>query len=97
MLQVGDSFEVDFGIGSHLHVIAAEASSEANSLVFIVYLSSENGPYKDHTTIIQPGEHPFVTRESWVRHQNIRICQRDSIDTSKNRSFPWTGNRRIIS
>lgn len=81
-LEVGDSFELTNGYGIHLHIIVAAESDADNSQIIIVYVSSSNTKYKDLTTIIQPGEHPYITRvdaESWVRYQNTRICSRSDI------------------
>lgn len=81
-LEVGDSFELSNGYGTHLHVIIAAESSSDHSQLILVYLSSKNTIYKDSTTIIKPGEHPYVTRtdvESWIRYQNTRVCSRDSL------------------
>lgn len=81
-LEVGDSFEVYDSKGRHLHFIIAEASSNEHDLIILVYLSSSTTRYKDKTTIIKKGEHPYITKtdeDSWVRYQNTIICSRDDI------------------
>lgn len=77
--EVGDSFEIRNDLGIHLHVVVAEASPDASASIFLVYISSQNIPAKDPTTIINIGEHPYITKESWVRHQNVIICSRQDI------------------
>lgn len=77
--EVGDSFEIRNPIGTHLHVVVAEASPNASASIFLVYISSQDIPAKDTTTIINVGEHPYITKESWVRHQNVIISSRDEI------------------
>lgn len=81
-LEVGDSIEIMNANGKHLHFIIAEASSEEYSSIILVYLSSSQTVYKDRTTIIHYGEHPYITKkddESWIRYQNTVICSRNEI------------------
>ncbi len=81
-IEVGDSFEINNQYGKHLHFVIAEESAKDHSLIILVYISSANTVYKDTTTIIKPGEHPYITdtdNESWVRYQNTIICSRDKI------------------
>ncbi len=81
-LEVGDSFEVLDRNGRHLHFIIAEASNNEHASIILVYLSSSNTIYKDNTTIIKKGDHPYVTKtddDSWVRYKNTIMCSRDDI------------------
>lgn len=81
-IEVGDSFEINDEHGKHLHFVIAEESAKDHSLIILVYISSANTIYKDETTIIKPGEHPYINdtnNESWVRYQSTIICSRDEI------------------
>lgn len=81
-LEVGDSFEVLDSKGIHLHIIIAEESNLEHSSIILVYISSSNTKFKDKTTIILKGEHPYITKtkdDSWVRYQNTILCSRDDI------------------
>ena len=78
-LTVGDSFILDGVEGIHLHVIVAEIQPGKDGLVMLVYLSSAES-YRDETTIVEQGEHPFITKKSWVRYRNTKIMQRASLD-----------------
>lgn len=81
-LDLGDSFEIQDANGRHLHFIIAEASNGDHDSVILVYLSSSKTRYKDTTTIIKYGEHPYITKiedESWIRYQNSILCSRDDI------------------
>ena len=60
-IEVGDSFEINNQYGKHLHFVIAEESAKDHSLIILVYISSANTVYKDTTTIIKPGEHPYIT------------------------------------
>lgn len=80
-LEVGDCFEVKNINGLHLHIIVAEYSDSPNSGIMLVYISSSDTRI-DKTTILHPGEHPFVTRRSWVRYQNIMIVNREDLQKS---------------
>jgi hypothetical protein len=81
-LEVGDSFEIQDANGKHLHFIVAEESGSDHSALILVYMSSANSIYKDTTTIIRYGEHPYITDpeiESWIRYQNTEIFSRADI------------------
>lgn len=80
MLEVGDSFILQTEIGEHLHVVIAESSPGDSAIILMVYISSANIPKRDTTTILKVGEHPFITKESWVRYQNIFICPKKKIN-----------------
>lgn len=80
-LEVGDCFEVKNINGLHLHFIVAEYSDSENSEIMLVYISSFDTRI-DKTTILHPGEHPFITKRSWVRYQNIIIVNREDIQKS---------------
>ena len=81
-LDVGDSFVLQDANGKHLHFIVAAESGSDHASIILVYMSSADTTFKDKTTIIRYGEHPFITDphiESWIRYQNTRICSRAEI------------------
>ena len=89
-LEVGDSFEIQNENGKHLHFIVVEASREPHSLIILVYVSSAQTTFKDMTTIIHFGEHPYITNqndESWVRYQNTLVCSRADISRLITRHY----------
>ena len=80
-IEVGDSFILRNEYGAHLHVVVADSSPNHLAQVMLVYISSkEKIPFKDPTTFIEIGEHPFVHMRSWVRYQNILIDSRHEIN-----------------
>jgi hypothetical protein len=81
-LEVGASFTLRNENGVHLHVIVAESSPGDSATVILVYLSSADVPFRDLTTIIKKGDHPFVDRDSWVKYQNIIIFSRKEVEQS---------------
>jgi hypothetical protein len=83
VFEVGESFTFRNEYGLHLHIIVAESSPDDSSTIMLVYLSSAKIPNRDLTTIIKIGEHPFVYKEdpiTWVRYQNIIVCQRTDLE-----------------
>ena len=81
-LEEGDSFELQDWDGTHLHIIIAAESSAEHTQLIIVYVSSSETKYKDRTTIIKPGEHPYITKsdhESWIRYQHTKVCNRHDL------------------
>lgn len=78
---MGDSFTLRNENGTHFHVIVAESNPSDSANVMLVYLSSAGGYFRDTTTILRPGDHPFINKECWVRYQNILICTRDDVES----------------
>ncbi|MCX6055079.1 MAG: hypothetical protein NTZ74_09235 [Chloroflexi bacterium] len=84
-LNVGDSFTITDTNGTHLNFIVADADSSPNTggMIMLLYMSSSTGVYKDPTTIIKFGEHPFVDQkkeESWIKYQNPLFFTRNELD-----------------
>jgi hypothetical protein len=46
----------------------------------LVYISSSGERYKDKTTSINVGDHPFIRKPSWVRYQNIITTHRNELE-----------------
>jgi len=89
-IEVGDSFTLRNEYGKHLHVIVAESSPDDQATIFLVYVSSATGSFRDTTTIIKAGEHPFIdlqNKESWIRYQNVIICSREQIRGSIEKHY----------
>ena len=86
-LEIGDSFLFRNQFEEHLHVIVAESSPGDSGDIMLVYLSSVNASYRDETTIIEKGDHDFVTKRSWVRYQNVIVCSRNIDENSILRHF----------
>lgn len=82
-LNVGDSFTITDTNGTHLNFIVAESSPNNGGMIMLLYMSSSNGVYKDPTTIIKLGEHPFVDQrreDSWIKYQNPLFFTRHELD-----------------
>ena len=95
-LQVGDSFMLrDSKIGVHLHVIVAESTGGEFGQVMLVYITDSES-FKDKTTIIQPGDHEFITQESWVKYQNVIVCQRASLEGRIGKHYGKVDTRLLI-
>jgi hypothetical protein len=64
--------------GQHLYVIMTNPCDEGQSL--LVSLSSiKEGRFHDPACIIEVGEHPFVTKRSYVEYRLSRIIRCDHI------------------
>ena len=49
----------------------------------LVYMSSSDSAFKDPTTIVRYGDHPYVDtrqKESWIKYQNPFIFSREELD-----------------
>jgi hypothetical protein len=98
-LEVGDSFEIQDANGKHLHFIVAEESGSDHSSIILVYMSSANTRYKDRTTIIRYGEHPYITDpvvESWIRYQNTYICSREQVRLQITRYYGKISDELLV-
>lgn len=86
-MHMGDSFLIENAFGKHLHIIIAQSSSTDPALFMLVYLSTADVRHRDTTTILEPGEHPFVKVRSWVRYQNVLVWTREQIKQHRVRDF----------
>ena len=93
-LFVGDSFVLKDLEGSHLHIIVAQEGPRDENRVMMVYISTAKS-HRDTTTIIKIGEHPFVTEESWVRYQNIKVLQRLDLINKISKFYGKVGNELL--
>lgn len=87
-VQRGDTFmlEDQDGAAEHLHVVLTAPNSDGE--VVTVSISTRR-PKSESLVCIQPGEHPFITRESvcLYRFAAIRVCAsiQSAIDNGRAR------------
>ena len=61
----------------HLHIVCTEP--DANGDVVIVGIASYTGQRCDQTCILQPNEHPWLNRESYVIYRFAQIVSAGSL------------------
>lgn len=68
----------------HLHIVMNDpvySHEHGWDGVLAVNISSiKHGIYHDPSCIVQPGEHPFVNRDSWVVYKEAVVMQCDRLD-----------------
>lgn len=70
--SLGDTFLISGpDTNNHLFVIISDPHKNPTEIVTVNFTSWEPG--KDRSCIIQPGEHPWVTKESCVRYRQERL------------------------
>ena len=81
ILERGDTFmlEDDDGTGEHLHVILTSPTLAGE----VVTVSISTRRAKSETLVcVQPGEHPFITRESICAYRFARIRTVEAIGSA---------------
>ena len=66
----GDTFLIPDAIGPHLHFILSRLPDGS---VILAHFTTRR-TYTDDTCVIQPGEHPFVKKETIVRYDQAYVC-----------------------
>ena len=84
MLRRGDTFLLPRREGQkeHLWVVLTEPDEFSKSVC--VNISSYRDTYGDKTTILQPGEHPFIVRKSVVRYADAAEMDMKALDMALN-------------
>lgn len=78
-LSAGDTFLLPRKLEwkDHLFIVLLDADNDGNTVM--VNLTSAK-PHSDRTTVLQPGEHPFVTRETVVNYLDAAITKTSKIE-----------------
>lgn len=85
MLEVGDCFlietnhDADGFIQSHLHIIVLEKEEFTGNTIIVVIETLRSGR-TDKTTILRPGDHEFIKKESYVNYRRSRQISTRTIE-----------------
>jgi hypothetical protein len=86
-MKPGDAFILPDAFGKHLNVVLAVTKD--GSVVHCHFTTRHRR--SDPTCIIQPGEHPFIVRETAVRYDQAQICEAgpalEALERSIERKF----------
>jgi hypothetical protein len=80
-LKAGDTFLLPIRLEwkDHLFVVVYDSSSEEE--VLIVNFTSAK-PHSDRTTVLQEGDHPFISRETVVNYSDATIACLKKLETA---------------
>jgi hypothetical protein len=67
------------GTTPHLHVVVTEPFGNPEVVVLVNLSSCKGFPFEDRTTMIRPGDHPFVERESYIPYDYAKKVRLDVI------------------
>lgn len=70
-MKAGDTFILPDAFGKHLNAVLAVTRDDSIVLCHFTSRTRRSDP----TCIIQPGEHPFIVRETAVRYDQALICE----------------------
>lgn len=79
----GDVFHLpiprpDFG---HIHVIITSINIHTGAFLCVPIDSWENNRLSDSTVILNPGDHPFIRKKSYVNYDKASIKNIDQLNT----------------
>lgn len=80
-IKLGQTFvnkEAD-GIPSHLWMVLSDPQRDP-AVVVIGNLSTNSGPGENQGCVVEKGEHPFVSRTSYVRCDQVRVTTAAKIE-----------------
>ena len=73
-LSAGSTFLLPIRVEWVDHLWILLTSVDSNGKILMVNLTSAK-PHSDRTTVLQVGDHPFVTRETTVNYGNATIAE----------------------
>jgi len=62
----GDTFLHDRDRWEHLQVVLSDPAVNPSKIVFVNFSSQ---PYHERTCVIEPGEHPYVKKQTYIPYQ----------------------------
>ena len=92
MLSPGDCVLIEtnsdeYGvIQSHLFIIVLEPEKHTHNTVVVPVESCRSDKY-DHTTLLQPGDHDFIIRQSFVSYRRSEIVSTDRVEELLNDGY----------
>lgn len=63
----------------HLFILLTDPVTEQKLVLFVSLSSVKAGVWHDQTCILEAGDHPFVTKKSWVDYRTTRIEEANKI------------------
>jgi hypothetical protein len=101
MLQAGDCYLLTTNTDSrgyevqHLHVVLLDGEQYTNNTI-VVPICTYDSPKQDQTTLLEPGEHEFIVRPSYVNYRRAKTASipdiQRLIDAKTAKQKPQVGN-----
>jgi hypothetical protein len=93
-VSAGDTFLLSHPY-NHLYVVCSDPTLDAEHVVLVNFTTFEQE--EESCCIVNPGEHPFITRKSCIRYKDARIAAtvalRKLLDLGQmNRREPVSGD-----
>jgi hypothetical protein len=81
-MEAGYTFFYEDGSDDHLWVVISDPVSYEKDQVVIVCFNSyiEGRPGHDDTCILHPGDHPSITRPTFVNYRRARWIPKDALE-----------------
>jgi hypothetical protein len=87
-MQPGDTFLVDLGYGTHLHVVLSYPFGCENEHV-VTMVATYTEDYQNSTCILRPSDgHSFITRVSYVAYEVTQILREEDLIALKAKAKP---------
>jgi hypothetical protein len=62
---------------NHLFVVVTQKQVHTNSVIIVCFETAKSHP--DRTVILNPGDHPFITHQTFVGYRHARIVSADDL------------------
>jgi CTP:molybdopterin cytidylyltransferase MocA len=87
MPNAGDTFLAQPNSSSkpHLYVVISNPENNAGNVIHVNLTSKKE--WSDCSCVLQPGDHPFVTRETVVNYASATMCEAVYIDQAMGPTF----------
>jgi hypothetical protein len=71
-VKAGDTFLVSLAADEHLWMIISEPAADPERVLVVNFSTWK--PYHDQACVLNPGDHPFLTRRTCVNYPEARVA-----------------------
>lgn len=65
----------------HLFVVVTKTNIHLNNFLGVPFCTWDHGINPDPTTVVYPGEHPFITTKSYLNYKHSEILTLDMVES----------------
>jgi len=79
-MEIGDVYLVtDNRIDNHARVVISNPDSNPNQVVWVNFTGAE-GEFRDHSCILEIGDHPWITKQTCISYKDARLVKQSDVD-----------------
>ena len=90
MLELGDTFLLPHDINKVEHLWVAITEPDEMGKAVCVNVSSSSSSFCDETVVLQPSDHPFISKKSVIRYMDAAVLDLKEVGRAMKGFFSFT-------